>query len=81
VCKSGRRARATTDFRIPDKEIQIFRNEIQAGRNKIQIQRNKIQMKSFDFLRRIGHYQGLAPTPKAIFSFWAASVLNGAIAA
>jgi hypothetical protein len=37
------------DFKIPRKEIQIFRNEIQAGWNKFQIRRNEIQIQILEF--------------------------------
>ena len=35
------------------------------------------QRKSLDFLRRIEPYQGITPTPRALFSFCAASRLKG----
>jgi hypothetical protein len=46
--------------------IQVFPNlgQIQPSRAKI------IKGKSFDFLRRIEPFQGVAATPRAIFSSW-----------
>ena len=62
----GRRARGM-------KEIQIFRNEIQARWNEFQIRRNEIQIQMPQFLRRIELFQGLTPTPTAVFLFEADS--------
>jgi hypothetical protein len=61
--------------------FQTERKEIKARHNEIQIQRNEIQTKSLDFLRRIEPYQGLAPTPRAVFAFGPLSGLKAAIAA
>jgi hypothetical protein len=56
------------------------RNPSRGGR-KSKENRKEIQIKSLNFLRRIECFQGVTPTPKAFFLFWAASGLKGASAA